>query len=100
MIENPRRADKVTYTRWDIEDAIEWINRLKDIIKELEEENKKLKELSEHKTEVIMSQWKRLDELEEENRKLKSERDKWRGKYNRLKSEFNFLKNKIWTTQK
>ena len=41
-----------------------------------------------------------INELEEENRKLKSERDKWRGKYNRLKSEFNLLKNKIWTTQK
>ena len=42
----------------------------------------------------------KIKELEEDNRKLKSERDKWRGKYNRLKSEFNLLKNKIWTTQK
>ena len=43
---------------------------------------------------------KKIKELEEQNKKLKSERDKWRGKYNRLKSEFNLLKNKIWTTQK
>ena len=42
----------------------------------------------------------RITELEEQNKKLKSERDKWRGKYNRLKSEFNLLKNKIWTTKK
>ena len=42
----------------------------------------------------------RIKELEEENTRLKSERDKWRGKYNRLKSEFNLLKNKIWTTKK
>lgn len=47
MIENPSRADKIVYTRGDIEDAIEWINRLKDRIKKLEEENKKLKTIIE-----------------------------------------------------
>lgn len=46
----------------------------------------------EDKTEVEALLWKIVE--------LKEERDKWRGKYNRLKSEFNLLKNKIWTTQK
>ena len=40
MIENLSRADKIVYTRGNIEDAIEWINRLKDRIKQLEKENK------------------------------------------------------------
>ena len=44
--------------------------------------------------EIENSNIKRIAELEEENRKLKSERDKWRWKYNRLKSEFNLLQDR------
>ena len=48
---------------------------------ELEKENKKLKALSKHKTEVITWLWKNLDELKEENRKLKAELSKLKEKY-------------------
>jgi hypothetical protein len=60
-----------------------------------EEEYKKLEEERDfYKEQAIL--WRNDYKNEyEENKKLKSERDKWRGKYNRLKSEFNFLKNKI-----
>ena len=51
---------------------------------ELEEENKKLLKLSEHKTEVIMNLWKRKDELEEENKKLKKERDLYKARNEEL----------------
>ena len=52
------------------------IIKMNDKIRDLEEENKKLIELSEHKTEVIMNLWKRKDELEEENKELKAKINK------------------------
>ena len=55
MIENPSRADKIVYTRGDIEDAIEWINRLKDRIKELEERIRFLEECLDNKEKVNKS---------------------------------------------
>lgn len=69
-------------------------------IEELKEEIIKLKQELRCENNFKESAIKTVKELEEENIKLKSERDKWRGKYNRLKSEFNLLKNKKWTTKK
>lgn len=68
---------------------------LEMFIEELKEEIIKLKQELRCEKNLKESAVKTVKELEEENRKLKSERDKWRGKYNRLKSEFNLLKNKI-----
>ena len=59
------------------------------IIKEQEESIKTIKDKIEFLT-------KCLDDRDKSIELLKEERDKWRGKYNRLKSEFNLLKNKRW----
>ena len=69
IIENPRRADKIVYTRGDIEDAIEWINRLKDRIKELEEENKKLR--------WLQIAWRTVEQWLEEGKKVMIATDDW-----------------------
>ena len=60
---------------------------MKEILRDKEEEIKKLKsDLS-----LVI---KERDDNIEQNKKLEEERDKWRWKYNRLKSEFNLLQDK------
>ena len=63
------------------------IEGMKEILQDKEEEIKKLKsDLS-----LVI---KERDDNIEQNKKLEEERDKWRWKYNRLKSEFNLLQDK------
>ena len=64
MIENPSRADKIVYTRGDIEDTIEWINILKDRIKKLNERIRFLEQC--------------LDNKEKLNKNLREELGIWK----------------------